>query len=221
MKKLLGLRRILAGRKVKSPAVKDWLSQPLPKTGGDAGNAVYLVVDLEMTGLDYRNHRIVSVGWVTIESGRIDLSSGGHRYIRSDQSVGQSAAIHQIRDADIAQGVTEAEAMEALLAAGRGKVWVFHSAHLDYRFLNGAWRDAFGIPLLVPVVDTLKLEKDLFDRTHRALSPGALRLAHCRRRYNLPDYPAHNALVDAVATAELLLAIMAHKKAATLGSLLL
>jgi DNA polymerase-3 subunit epsilon len=38
-----------------------------------------------------------------------------------------------------------------------------------------------------------------------------LRLAECRSRYNLPAYPAHNALMDALAAAELLLAQLDHK----------
>ena len=33
----------------------------------------------------------------------------------------------------------------------------------------------------------------------------------CRRRYQLPDYHGHNALWDALATAELLLAQLAHR----------
>lgn len=220
MKKMLGLRRLIEGRRAGSSLVKKWLAQPLPKNSTEAEKAPYLVVDLEMTGLDYQYHRILSIGWVAVDHGRIVLSSGQHLYIKGDQSVGQSAAIHQIRDADIAKGVSEEHALQAFLEASLGRVLVFHSAHLDYQFLNLAWRKVFGMSLLAPVVDTMKLEKDFFDRTHRALAPGALRLAHCRRRYNLPDYPAHNALVDALATAELLLAIMAHKKGAVLKALL-
>jgi DNA polymerase-3 subunit epsilon len=38
----------------------------------------------------------------------------------------------------------------------------------------------------------------------------ALNLEKCRHRYNLPDYSNHNALTDAMATAELLLAQINH-----------
>lgn len=216
----LGVRRYCYRRRTDSAQVQDWLRQPLPKNSISAAAAPYLAVDLEMTGLDHRSQRIVSIGWVAIDQGRITLSSAQHLYIRSEQSVGQSAAIHQIRDVDTLAGVSETEAMAVLLAASRGRVLVFHAARLDYQFLNAAWRSAFGIPLLAPIVDTLQLEKQLFDRAHRALAPGALRLAHCRRRYNLPNYPAHNALVDALASAELLLAIVANKKGVELGAVL-
>jgi DNA polymerase-3 subunit epsilon len=39
-----------------------------------------------------------------------------------------------------------------------------------------------------------------------AIKSGDLRLAKARGRYNLPRYPAHNALTDAIAAGELFLA---------------
>ena len=47
-------------------------------------------------------------------------------------------------------------------------------------------------------------------RQDAVIMPGSLRLHSCRQRYGLPHYPAHDALTDAVATAELLLAWAAH-----------
>ena len=43
------------------------------------------------------------------------------------------------------------------------------------------------------------------------IKSGDLRLQACRDRYNLPPYPAHNALIDALATAELLVAHASHR----------
>ena len=57
-----------------------------------------------------------------------------------------------------------------------------------------------------PWLCTLRLEQQRLARREQPLQRGELTLATCRRRYQLPDYPAHNALWDALATAELLLA---------------
>ena len=46
-------------------------------------------------------------------------------------------------------------------------------------------------------------------RREQPIRQGELTLAACRARYHLPDYRAHNALGDALATAELLLAHLA------------
>ena len=62
-----------------------------------------------------------------------------------------------------------------------------------------------------PFLCTLRLEKRLLLRRDRPIQTGDLALSGCRRRYHLPDYRAHNALCDALATAELLLAHIAHR----------
>ncbi len=63
----------------------------------------------------------------------------------------------------------------------------------------------------MPTVDTLLLEEAILRRKDAPIMPGDLRLQACRERYNLPNYPAHNALVDALATAELLQAQAQHR----------
>lgn len=52
----------------------------------------------------------------------------------------------------------------------------------------------------------MRIEHQQLLRKHPMIQAGSLRLAHCRQRYNLPDYEAHNALVDALSCAELFLA---------------
>ena len=88
----------------------------------------------------------------------------------------------------------------------RGRVLVFHNAVLDNAYLNRLSRTLYGAPLCLPTVCTLQLERRRLHRRDRAIKPGDLRLAACRARYGLPPYPSHNALWDALATAELLLA---------------
>jgi len=63
----------------------------------------------------------------------------------------------------------------------------------------------------MPCVDTLQQEQALLQRRETPIKPGDLRLQACRDRYNLPPYPAHNALIDALATAELLVAHASHR----------
>ena len=220
MAKFLSLRRGYYARRAEQPVLQEWLSTRLPGKNSLLQDVPFLVVDLEMTGLDTRQHNIVSIGWLAIDHGSISLNSSRHLIVRTDSDVGQSATIHQIRDVDLESGVSEQEAMQLLLHASRGRVLVFHNATLDCQFLDNLWRKLFGIPFLAPAVDTLMLEKQLFERTHKPLEQGDLRLDSCRKRYNLPQYAAHNALVDALATAELFLAIAAKKGKCQLKQLL-
>lgn len=200
--------------------MREWLQAPLPSYQTPAQDVTYLVLDIEMTGLEVREHQMVSLGWVKVVSNKVVLSSAQHIYINTGSQVGQSATIHQIRDVELEQGVSEQEAMSLLLQASSGSVLVFHHAYLDRQFLNRALRRLFSAPLVAPVVDTLELEKRYLERTQTPIEPGSLRLGACRDRYGLPQYQAHNALVDAVATAELLLAIIARKKKSRLSELI-
>jgi len=171
----------------------------------------YLVVDLEMTSLDVRTGEILSIGWVIIRKGIILLDSAEHHIIHSNQSVGQSATIHQLRDCEVEQGLSITEISARFLEVAVNKTLVFHHAPLDTAFLDKASRAIYGAPLLLQVIDTLNLEKIKLMKHQEHIKQGELRLAACRDRYNLPLYPAHNALMDALATAELLLAIANHK----------
>ena len=159
-----------------------------------------------MSSLDPERGELLSLGWVRIEGGEMPLASAHHQLVRNRRSVGQSATVHRLRDCELRRGASAEQALAALLLAARGCVLVFHHAALDLAFLNRACKRIFGAPLLMPVVDTLTLERRLMQRREQPVGPGALRLSACRARYHLPAHRAHNALTDALATAELFLA---------------
>ena len=62
-------------------------------------------------------------------------------------------------------------------------------------------------PFVTQIIDTLEVGQRVFERRNHLIQPGDLRLFNLRPRYNLPQYKAHNALSDALATAELFLAM--------------
>lgn len=208
----LRLRRWQAARRhtVAAPLQRYWAA-PLPGPSQSARKIRFLVCDGEMTGLDAGRDALISLGWVRIDGAEQLLGSGEHHLIRVDSAVGYSATVHHLRDCDLARGRDLEAVLEAFLEAAAGCVVVFHHAALDTAFLDRAAQAVFGAPLLLPCVDTLWLEKRRFARQGRAVEPGGLRLQACRERYHLPAHIAHNALSDALATGELLLAQLAHR----------
>ncbi len=177
-----------------------------PGLGCDWRDVPFLVCDAEMSSLDANSGELLSLGWVFIENGAIALESARHYLVKASQSVGQSAAIHQLRDCELEEGRSAAELLELFLSAAAGRVLVFHNAVLDTAFLDRLTCREYGAPLLMPTVDTMMMEEAIFRRHEKVIQTGDLRLHACRERYNLPSYPGHNALIDALATAELLLA---------------
>jgi DNA polymerase-3 subunit epsilon len=177
---------------------------PLPPLARALRDSELLALDFETTGLDPARDRILSIGWVLLAGGRIRMRESGHLLVNSGGSVGHSATIHGLVDADLAAGVSLPVAVETLLQLLAGRTLLAHCAVIESSFLERACRALYAAPPLLQVVDTLAIEAQL--RSNERLAEGALRLHACRERYQLPRYRGHHAAIDALACAELLLA---------------
>ncbi len=170
----------------------------------------FLAIDLETTGLDPRRDAIVSLGWVPVDDGVVRLDGAAHRLVRPDGGISEdSAVIHGILDDHVKDAPPLAQVLPELLDALAGRVPIAHHAPIESGFLSAACKAAYGAPLVVPFVDTLAIERRTWNRRGLIPKQGDMRLNVCRDRYNLPRYKAHNALMDALASAELLLAQVA------------
>jgi DNA polymerase-3 subunit epsilon len=165
-----------------------------------------LALDLEMTGLDAKSDQIISMGVIPIINGQIKLNKGHHKLIKIEGSVGQSAIIHGVLDKDLDQALTLKEAIQWLLREAIGSILVAHHAPLDLSFIQQALLQQTTQKQRLFAIDTMRIEHQRLLRKQPMIKEGELRLGHCRSRYNLPNYDAHNALVDALSCAELLLA---------------
>lgn len=169
----------------------------------------FLVVDCEMSGLDAKNNELLSLGWVRITQGQIDYQSRKHVLIHSHAGVGDSINIHGLCDQRLAGASSASMALSLLAKHIDGAVLVFHHALLDIAFIQRYAQESFACPMIFAYVDTLALEQK---RLAQQGQSAALQLAACRERYHLPSAFQHNAMFDALATAELLLAQYAHMK---------
>jgi DNA polymerase-3 subunit epsilon len=173
--------------------------------------ADFLAVDIETSSLNLSDGEILSIGWVAINQGRVQLNTAEHHLIKPNDTVGSSATIHYLRDCELDDGIDTEKMLQYFLRAAQNRILVFHHATLDLQFLNHICKQHFSMPLLWPTLDTLQLEKNYLENKGTPLGHSTLRLSSCRTRYNLPPYPAHNALSDALATAELLLAQLSYR----------
>ena len=176
---------------------------------GHIADTPMIAADLETTGLDASRDHIVAIGWVLLERGRIVMGSARHILIRPEQSVGDSATIHELLDQEVAGGESLETGLETLFEAAQDRIWIFHHAGLDVSFLRDACQQWSGVVPPFLVLDTMRIEYQRRRRREMPVKQGDLQLGHLRQVYGLPRYTAHNALIDAVATAELLLAMAA------------
>ncbi|OOF33151.1 3'-5' exonuclease [Salinivibrio costicola] len=187
-------------------SLKALLDTPLPSQSADLKSLDTLVLDFETSGFDVDKDKVLSMGWVEIRNSQIRLTSA--RHIVLDQPVLReydSVRIHHLRPETLRNfGVCEQEAFAQLFCAMKGKILVVHGSVMEKRFLQRYLTIHYGqasLPLIW--LDTLKIEQYLeqFRQVRHDWRLSSVRTAH-----SLPEYQAHNALNDAIATAELYLA---------------
>jgi DNA polymerase-3 subunit epsilon len=205
-------RRRLAQAAPAGP-LRSFLSTPFPDGGRDCREVEYLALDLETTGLDPQRDAIISVGMVGLQGTRIDLGTAEHRIVRVNRAIPeQSVIVHQLTDDAVAAGAPLAKVLADVLRRLAGRVLLAHHARVEFGFLRRACAEVFNGEFVVPVVDTESLARRWFEQRDKPFSPRDLRLANLRARYNLPRYPAHNALSDALACGELFAAQVAERE---------
>lgn len=186
----------------------DYLATPFPDRRSDCREIEIIAIDLETTGLDPKKDAILSIGLVHLDHWGIKLSTAWHRIVRIDTAIpGETAVIHHITDDQAAAGSPLDELLPEVLARMAGKPMLVHYSPIEQKFLDAACRKLYGAPFVTPIIDTLEIGQRVFERRNHLIQPGDLRLFNLRPRYNLPQYKAHNALCDALATAELFLAM--------------
>jgi len=179
------------------------LSRPWPRSSQDVLDVRFLAVDLETTGLDPEADRILSIGWVPVEEGRIRLGRAGYAVIRHAEVARTDAVlVHGLTREVLERGAPLETVLAALMPELAGSVLVAHESSIERAFLGRACERAWGVRPEVPVLDTVRVERSLagFGRESRDL-----RLPALRERYRLPPHRAHHALSDAVAAAEVML----------------
>lgn len=166
----------------------------------------FLVVDFETSGLDPQQDAILSIGMVEIRQQILSLSTACHFYVARPQAVKpETAIINHIVPETLEGGMSLTQSVQYLIERMQGKILVAHGARIEQTFLCRALA-IHDISLPVIWLDTLMLERSL--ATNRGKETKDYRLCKIRQEKGLPDYVAHNALADSVATAELLLVLI-------------
>jgi DNA polymerase-3 subunit epsilon len=171
-----------------------------------------IAMDFETTGLDPHQHSIVSLGLVPFTLDGIQLKDAKYWVVYPKLPLRQaSVEIHGITHSDIDQAPDLEEILDELFGLLNGRIPVVHYRNIERGFLDVALKYRLGESIRFPVLDTMAIEAHLHPDRHPSRwqklagkKPVSIRLADSRIRYGLPHYASHNALIDAIATAELL-----------------
>jgi DNA polymerase-3 subunit epsilon len=216
----LRARRWYLGHKGIAEPMGSLLASPLPGRNAPFEDVEIVALDIETTGLDAASADMLSVGWVLLRGGRVDLSTARSLIVRPSHGVGASASVHGLTDTVVESGRDWQNVLDEIVEVLSGRILLVHHAGLDKALLDRMCLRRFNTRLHVPVSDTLDLELKIRQRKHHLEEGSSLRLSALRKAYGLPRYSAHDCLIDAIATAELLIAMVAHGNKVSLGDVL-
>ncbi|MFO7961594.1 MAG: 3'-5' exonuclease [Nitriliruptoraceae bacterium] len=173
-----------------------------------------LALDLETTGFDPERAEILAIGTVPVVDGAVRIGATTSTLVRpANRSAVEGIVAHHLRPSDVISAPALAEVLPEVLAAiGDADALLVHHAALDVRVLERACA-ATGLKWPSPrVIDTIEMIGRV-RRRQRATGSGRRLprdLAGAREALGLPPHQAHDAAADAIATAELYLALTVH-----------
>lgn len=188
-------------------------------------DVLFWSLDLETGGLVPQHDPILSVGMVPIREGTIRLAESFSSFVRPSTahvSDSRSLQTHNLIPADLRAAPSLHDVLGEVDVRLREGVLLVHFAAVDVAFLKAAYKLAGRTWPSPAIVDTARLLERLADveRMASRVREPSFNLGAARRDLGLPEYPSHDALTDAVATAELFLLLVAQLGARTLRRLL-
>ena len=165
-------------------------------------DAELVVFDLETTGLSATRCRICEIGAVRVRGLAVDETF--ETLVNPGATLPSYIAdLTGIRDAELRNAPRAELAVRRFLRFAGDSPLVAHNARFDLAFLEREVGRLTGKRVAAPVVDTVWLARRLLHKRS-----GRFSLAHLAHFFGTSTDPCHRALPDALATAEILIALL-------------
>jgi len=208
-------------RAARDPAVRErlaaWRARPPAEKARPAGEDGFVVVDVESTGLNVWSDRLIAIGAVRLDRLRIPLAGSFYRVLRQPQaSAHDNILVHGIGGTAQVEGVEPADALlDFLDFAGRSVLVGFH-AQFDHIMLRKAMRRHLGLRFAPQWLDLAVLAPALA-RPEGGAGSVAQGLDDWLADAGITNFRRHDALADALATAQLLQVLLQRHPEAAQG----
>ncbi len=185
-----------------SARLASWHALPEPEHTATSGRARLVVVDVETTGLNLMTDTLISIGAVAVANRSIALCDSFSVVLQQQESSRkENILIHGISGSTQREGMLPADALLAFLEyLGKSPLVAFHVA-FDETMIKRAMRQYLGIAFKHTWLDLAYVLPALWPESrhsHRSLDDWSARFA-------IRNDDRHNAVADALATAQLLL----------------
>ena len=194
-------------------ALERYQSLPAFDPRAEGKDSRLVVVDVETTGLRPYQDRLLAIGAVAVTNGLIRLGDSFEATIRQDEpSTPENILVHGIDGTTQTSGVDASDALVRFLEFAREAPLVGFHADFDRVFVTRAMRKALRAKPRNPWLDLADLAPALFPEH----AESARTLDDWTAAFGIENAARHQALADAVATAQLLQVVLA--RASQLGA---
>ncbi len=165
-------------------------------------DAELVVFDLETTGLSASRDRMCEIGAVRVKA--LAIEERFETLVRPGVALPPTIArLTGLREAELRAAPRPELALRRFLAFAGDAPLVAHNARFDVGFLDRAVERLTGRRVAAQVIDTVWLARRLLHRRSERFS-----LAQLAHFFGTSSDPCHRALPDAVATGEILIALL-------------
>ena len=184
-----------------------WRATPTASRSVSVEHSRFVVVDVETTGLNLMQDKLISIGAVAVVNGKIAL--GDSFYVVLQQQAASEKGnilLHGIGTSAQLEGEPPVDALLAFLVyLGKSPLVAFHVT-FDETMIKRALRDYLGLNFKHPWLDLAYVMPGL----HPPLARKLRALDDWVGQFNIRIDARHNALADALATAQLFQVAHAH-----------
>ncbi|CCN47850.1 putative Ribonuclease H-like [Vibrio nigripulchritudo MADA3029] len=162
----------------------------------------YVSLDCETTSLDPNRAELVTIAATKIIENRIITSQPFYVRLRAPQSLdANSVCVHKIRHSDLEGGISEKQAIEALIEFIGNRPVVGYHIRYDKTILDLACRKHLGFPLPNALIEVSQIYHEKLER-HLPNAYFDLSLDAICKHLGLPlQDNKHDALQDAISAA--------------------
>ncbi|NOL50200.1 3'-5' exonuclease [Pelistega europaea] len=210
MQILKAVKRLFASTPALSPEIeqrlKAWEALPPPDLTRTFAESEFIVVDVETSGFSLRKDNLIAIGACLLKNAKIPLANAFDIILRQEQiSSKQNILIHHISQEQQLNGVEPAEALMRFLEyMGKRPLLAFYVG-FDQPMLDKAFKKYLGISLKHHIWLDVAFIAPLFfpekARQHRNLD-------FWMKLFHIQNMNRHHAVADAVATAQVMQAVM-------------
>lgn len=184
-----------------SRQLAQWQALPACDWQQDSRRCRYLIVDVEASGLNLKQDRLISIGAVALEHNVISARDAFEVVLRQDTvSSRENILIHGISGAEQREGQEPADALLQFLAYSQHTPLVAYHAFFDQAMIARAMQQQLGLRYAPRWLDLAWLLPALFPEIYG----GIVGLDKWLDAFGIQNFQRHNAISDCLATAQLL-----------------